>query len=95
MMNLFFSKEGTKIVCGGTTSNVVSRYLGQPIIASLDYHDPDVPPISRIKGVDLTTEGVITLQGAHLRRGLSGSGEAGLRLGHPEGRREPDCPRAV
>ena len=61
MMNLFFSKEGTKIVCGGTTSNVVSRYLGQPIIASLDYHDPDVPPISRIKGVDLTTEGVITL----------------------------------
>ena len=50
-----------EIVCGGTTSNVVSRYLGQPIIASLDYHDPDVPPISRIKGVDLTTEGVITL----------------------------------
>ena len=61
MMTLFFSKEGKKIVCGGTTSNVVSRYLGQPIIASLDYHDPDVPPISRIKGVDLTTEGVITL----------------------------------
>ena len=96
MMNLFFSKEGTKIVCGGTTSNVVSRYLGQPIIASLDYHDPDVPPISRIKGVDLTTEGVITLSKVlTYAEGLSGSGEAGLRLGHPEGRREPDCPRAV
>jgi len=61
MMNLFFGKDGTRIVCGGTTSNVVSRYLGQPIIASLDYHDPEVPPISTIKGVDLTTEGVITL----------------------------------
>ncbi len=61
MMNLFFSKRGTKIVCGGTTSSVVSRYLNQPIIASLDYHDPEVPPISTIKGVDLTTEGVITL----------------------------------
>ncbi len=61
MMNLFFAKEGTKIVCGGTTSNVVSRYLHQPIIASLDYHDPEIPPISQIKGVDLTTEGVITL----------------------------------
>ena len=61
MLSLFFGKEGKHIVCGGTTSNVVSRYLGQPIIASLDYHDPDVPPISRIKGVDLTTEGVITL----------------------------------
>ena len=54
MMNLFFAKEGT-------TSNVVSRYLHQPIIASLDYHDPEIPPISQIKGVDLTTEGVITL----------------------------------
>lgn len=61
MMNLFFSKGGTRIVCGGTTSNVVSRYLHQPIVASLDYHDPEVPPISTIKGVDLVTEGVITL----------------------------------
>ena len=61
MMNLFFSKNGTKIVCGGTTSNVVSRYLGQPIVASLSYPDPEVPPISTIKGVDLTTEGVVTL----------------------------------
>ncbi len=61
MMNLFFSKDGTKIVCGGTTSNVVSRYLHQPILASLDYHDPEVPPTSTIRGVDLVTEGVITL----------------------------------
>ena len=61
MMNLFFGKKGTKIVCGGTTSNVVSRYLHQPIVAALDYPDPEVPPISTIKGVDLTTEGVITL----------------------------------
>ncbi len=61
MMNLFFSKEGTKIVCGGTTSNVVSRYLNKPVIASLDYHDPEVPPTSQLEGVDLTTEGVITL----------------------------------
>ena len=61
MLNLFFSKNGSRIVCGGTTSNIVSRYLGQPIIASLDYFDDDVPPTCTIKGVDLTTEGVITL----------------------------------
>ncbi|MEG0741304.1 MAG: SpoIIE family protein phosphatase [Clostridia bacterium] len=61
MMNLFFAKEGTKIVCGGTTSNVVSRYLHKPIIASLDYPDPQVPPISQIAGVNLVTEGVVTL----------------------------------
>ncbi|MDD6142908.1 MAG: SpoIIE family protein phosphatase [bacterium] len=61
VMNLFFGKNGSKVVCGGTTSNVVSRYLHQPIETSLDYFDPEVPPICRIKGVDLTTEGVITL----------------------------------
>lgn len=61
MMNLFFAKEGAKIVCGGTTSNVVSRYLHKPILASLEYPDPEVPPTSRIEGVDLVTEGVITL----------------------------------
>lgn len=61
VLNLFFGKGGSKIVCGGTTSNVVSRYLNQPIITSLDYFDPEIPPICQIKGVDLTTEGVITL----------------------------------
>ena len=61
MMNLFFSKEGEKIVCGGTTSNIASRYLGKPIIPTLDYPDPEVPPISKIEGVDLVTEGVVTL----------------------------------
>ena len=61
VLNLFFGKSGSKIVCGGTTSNVVSRYLNQPIITSLDYFDPEIPPICQIKGVDLTTEGVITL----------------------------------
>ena len=61
VMEQFFGKDGSRIVCGGTTSNVVSRYLDQPIEATLDYFDPEVPPICRIKGVDLTTEGVITL----------------------------------
>ena len=61
MMSQFFEGDGTRIVCGGTTSQVVSRYLNVPIETSLDYFDPDVPPICHIKGVDLTTEGVITL----------------------------------
>ncbi len=61
MMNLFFAKEGAKIVCGGTTSNLAARYLHRPLIPSLDYPDPDVPPTSEIEGVDLVTEGVVTL----------------------------------
>ncbi|MBR5156476.1 MAG: SpoIIE family protein phosphatase [Clostridia bacterium] len=61
VMQLFFSKEGKRIVCGGTTSNVVSRYLDKPIKTELNYEDPSIPPIGHIEGVDLVTEGVLTL----------------------------------
>ncbi len=61
MMSLFFSKEGKHIVCGGTTSSIVSKYLGKPIKASLNFERSDVPPIAEIEGVDLVTEGVITI----------------------------------
>ena len=60
-MSLFFSKEGKHIVCGGTTSSIVSKYLGKPVMASLKYERSDVPPIAEIEGVDLVTEGVITI----------------------------------
>ncbi len=61
MMALFFSKEGKHIVCGGTTSSIVSKYLGKPVKASLNYIAGDVPPTAEIEGVDLVTEGVITV----------------------------------
>lgn len=62
MMALFFAKEGKKIVCGGTTSKLAANYLHEDVVTSLDYGtDPDIPPTATIKGVDLVTEGVITL----------------------------------
>ncbi len=61
MMSLFFSKQGKHIVCGGTTSSIVSKYLGKPIKASLNFIASDVPPVAEIEGVDLVTEGVITV----------------------------------
>lgn len=61
MMSLFFSKEGKHIVCGGTTSSIVSKYLNKPLKASLNFENSDVPPIAEIEGVDLVTEGVITI----------------------------------
>ena len=61
MMSLFFSKEGKHIVCGGTTSTIAARYLGKPLRASLSFVRSDVPPIAEIEGVDLVTEGVITI----------------------------------
>lgn len=61
MMTLFFAKEGKHIVCGGTTSNLAANYLGKEIQAAFDYVDPEIPPASKIEGVDLVTEGVITI----------------------------------
>ncbi len=62
MMTLFFSKQGKRIVCGGTTSNLAAEYLHETVRTSLDYHaDPAIPPIAYIKGIDLVTEGVITI----------------------------------
>ena len=61
MMALFFSKEGKHIVCGGTTSTIAAEYLGKPLVPSIDFPDPEIPPIAKIEGVDLVTEGVITI----------------------------------
>ena len=61
MMSLFFSKEGKHIICGGTTSSIAAKYLGKPIRASLTFERSDVPPIAELEGVDLVTEGVITM----------------------------------
>lgn len=61
MMSLFFSKEGKHIVCGGTTSSIVAKYLKKPLRTSLNYEQSDIPPIAEIEGVDLVTEGVITI----------------------------------
>ena len=61
MMSLFFSKAGKHIVCGGTTSTIAARYLGKPLKASLNFEQSDVPPTATIEGVDLVTEGVITM----------------------------------
>ena len=57
----FLSRPGKKIVSGGTTSKIVSRYLGEKVKTCLDYLDPKIPPAGKMKGVDLVTEGVITL----------------------------------
>ena len=61
MMTLFFSKEGKHIICGGTTSTIAAKYLNKPVQATLSFEKSDVPPIAKIEGVDLVTEGVITV----------------------------------
>lgn len=61
MMSLFFAKEGKHIVCGGTTSSIAADFLGKKLIPKLDFNDPEIPPTAEIDGVDLVTEGIITI----------------------------------
>ncbi|GHV88261.1 serine/threonine phosphatase [Spirochaetia bacterium] len=67
MMGLFFGREGKHIVCGGTTSALAAEYLHKPLISAASKFrvaDRDIPPTAKIEGVDLVTEGVITLRRA-------------------------------
>ncbi len=61
MVRDFMRSSGKKVVCGGTSANIVSRVLNRRITTSLRYTDPTIPPAGRIEGIDLVTEGVLTL----------------------------------
>ncbi|MDR0611361.1 MAG: SpoIIE family protein phosphatase, partial [Planctomycetaceae bacterium] len=56
--------DGKKILCGGTTAKIISRELNRPIkfnnkLLSKGEYLP--PPPSDIYGIDLVTEGILTL----------------------------------
>lgn len=53
--------KGAKIICGGTTAEIVSRELDKEIEVDIFSGDGDLPPISEIEGFDLVTEGILTL----------------------------------
>jgi hypothetical protein len=61
MMSLFFAKEGKHIICGGTSASVAASFLNKPLRTSLPRAYSDVPPVGELEGVDLVTEGVLTV----------------------------------
>ncbi|HHV62923.1 MAG TPA: serine/threonine-protein phosphatase [Firmicutes bacterium] len=69
-------ESGKKVVCGGTTSLLIARELGRTIDVNLDTMSPDLPPSGRIAGIDLVTEGIITLSRA--RDILEEAGNSGI-----------------
>ena len=52
--------EGKKIVSGATTTEIISREWGRPVTDE-GITDPTLPPSSKMEGVDMVTEGVLTL----------------------------------
>ena len=61
LMHEFMHAEGKKVIAGGTSANIASRVLGREIVTKFDSRNPDVPPMATLEGIDLVTEGVMTL----------------------------------
>lgn len=77
-VKLLMKGDCKRVVCGGTTSQIVSRYLNKELEVALQYEDLDVPPMGYIDGIDLVTEGVLTLNKVleNSKAFLSHSGDA-------------------
>lgn len=72
----FMAEKGMKAIAGGTTANIVSRCTGEQVHVDLTYYDSKVPPTAQLAGVDLVTEGVLTLNGT-IERLMAGQYEKG------------------
>jgi hypothetical protein len=72
MLQDFLGREGTRLVCGGTTAHLLARHLDVPLEVDDRFLDSDLPPGGKIQGMDLVTEGILTLTraGEYLRRGI-------------------------
>ncbi len=57
----FLGSKGRKIICGGTTGNIVARHLGAEVQVEIRTMTAEVPPVGQLAGVDLLTEGIITM----------------------------------
>ncbi len=64
LMREFMETDGKKIISGGTSANIAARVLGKKIKTNMSSSDGDVPPTAEIDGIDLVTEGVLTLNKA-------------------------------
>jgi hypothetical protein len=56
--------KGRKVICGGTTGNIVAKHIHQSIEMDLSTMRKELPPIGQLQGVDLVTEGILTLSKA-------------------------------
>jgi hypothetical protein len=53
--------QGKIVISGGTTADIIARELDIKIEDTLEFDDPDLPPESQMEGIDLVTEGILTL----------------------------------
>lgn len=58
------SFPGRKIICGGTTGNIVANYMAETIEMDIMTMSKELPPIGKLKEIDLVTEGILTISKA-------------------------------
>ncbi len=61
VINKLINSSGKKVISGGTTAQIAARELDRNLETSFEYYDSDIPPVSHLKGVNLVTEGLLTL----------------------------------
>jgi len=61
LVDRLVNRGGRVAVCGGTTAKIAARHLGEPLEVDLETATPDVPARARIEGIDVVTEGILTL----------------------------------
>jgi hypothetical protein len=61
LMQKLREENGKKVICGGTTGTIVAKFLQHKITVDISNMDPEIPPTGYLPGVDLVTEGIITL----------------------------------
>ncbi len=78
----FMEFKGKKAISGGTTANIISRVLNIPVYTDLSTNSGKLPAISRMEGVDLVTEGILTLTKTleYLEDGSSQNDAAGILM---------------
>ncbi|MGI6130589.1 MAG: SpoIIE family protein phosphatase [Bacillota bacterium] len=64
MVDKLLESPGTRVVCGGTTGKIVARETGKSLAVDLTSMARGVPPTATVEGLDLVTEGIITLSKA-------------------------------
>ena len=57
----FIEFNGKKAISGGTTANIISRELNIPVIPDMSTSTGKLPGLSKMEGIDLVTEGILTL----------------------------------
>ncbi|MDR1309834.1 MAG: serine/threonine-protein phosphatase [Deltaproteobacteria bacterium] len=60
----FRKYPGRKAICGGTTASLVARELGRDLRVDQGPSSGGLPPMSFMEGVDLVTEGLLTMSRA-------------------------------